>query len=68
MSTSKQVTSHKISITKSRSGHYTLTVREIGTWEMGGRVYPLNDLVFTEGKLELNEAQAKAAEFRATAA
>jgi hypothetical protein len=59
------VTGKKISITKSRSGHYTLTVRETGTWELNGLTFPLNRVVVSVPKLQLDKAQRLAAQYKA---
>ena len=54
------VTDRKVSITKSRSGHYTASVTEIGTWTLPGssQIYPHAKRVLHETKLELSEARA----------
>lgn len=53
------VTGRKVSIIKSRSGHYTASVTKIGTWTMPGsdRVYPYAERVLHETKLELDTAR-----------
>lgn len=48
-------------ITKSKSGHYTVTVKEYGTWELDGRTFPYSKVLFREGKIELITAQHLAA-------
>lgn len=55
MSNAKHIT-RKASITRSRSGHYTATIREVGTWEKDGRTYPYSEVVFKLGKLANVEA------------
>ena len=54
------VTDRKVSITKSRSGHYTASVTEVGTWTLPGisQIYPHAKRVLHETKLELSEARA----------
>lgn len=61
------VTGHRITITKSRSHHYTLTIREVGTWSMGGKTYPHDFVVLKEGKLDLDAARNAAKIFKAGA-
>jgi hypothetical protein len=53
------VTGSKVSITKSRSGHYTACITKVGTWTMPGsdRVYPYAERVLHETKLELEQAR-----------
>jgi len=63
--TTRNITGHKVSITKSKRGHYTATVRAVGTWSDGVRSFPLNEVVKQEGMLTLPQAQAIAAEFKA---
>jgi len=54
------VTGRKVSITKSRSGHYTASVTEVGTWTLPGsdQIYPYAERLLHETKLELVEARA----------
>lgn len=57
----KSVIGYKTSITKSRSGHYTLTIRAKGSWiDSIGKSHELNEVVHREGKLDLCRAQAQA--------
>jgi hypothetical protein len=58
------VTGRKTFITKSRSGHHTLTVRELGTWQLDGKTYPLNRVVASISKLELAQARALATQYK----
>jgi hypothetical protein len=62
-----KVTSLKTSITKSRSGHYTASIREIGTWQQveGGQSFPYEKRVLHETKIELATAQALINKFKA---
>lgn len=59
-----QVAGYKASITKSRSGHYTLTIREQGTWSVDGNTYALNRVVARHRKIDLAQAQQLAAQYK----
>jgi len=64
--TNKCIEQYKKSITKSRNGSYTLTIRALGWWSDSlGRKAPLSEVVFKKGSMELGEAQAAAARFTA---
>lgn len=54
------VTCRKVSITKSRSGHYTASITKFGTWTMpsSNQVYPYSERVLHATKLKLDEARA----------
>jgi len=65
---SNKNTQLKSFITKSKSGHYTVTVKEVGTWtHSSGKVFPYSETVFKQGKIELCTAQRLASEFLAGA-
>jgi hypothetical protein len=55
----------KAFINKSRSGHYTATIREVGTWQKDGSTFPYSEIVFRAEKLGSVEA-ARAAIAKAT--
>lgn len=57
------VTGTRCNITKSRSGHYTLVIKDVGTWEKDGRTYPYENTVLKRGKIELATAQYLKKEF-----
>jgi len=62
----KCIEKYKKSITKSRAGSYTLTIRAVGQWSDSlGRKAPLSEVVFKQCSMELGEAQAAAARFTA---
>jgi len=57
------ITSTRAFITKSRSGHYSLTVKAFGTWEKDGHTYPYVETLLKAGKIELATAQRMKREF-----
>lgn len=57
------ITKKRAFITKSRSGHYSVTVKEYGTSCIDGvSVFPYAEVTFRAGNLELSAAQHLAAE------
>jgi hypothetical protein len=57
------MTRRKAHITKSRSGHYTVTVKEYGSWEKGGCRYPSVQTIFQQNKIDLPTARRLAAQY-----
>jgi len=56
----------KVIITKSKSGHYTLTIRLVGEWNPEGtdHWYPYSEVIYKEVKLNsIESARNHAADF-----
>ena len=63
----RNLVGYTVFITKSKAGHYTVAIREKGTWTLNGYSYKLTGLVFKENFINtLEKAREIAAAKMAT--